>query len=113
MSSGAVVLALHACRSEIWDSQYAGLRRYCLPRRWDVVDYCFPGAPDFARIRRLLKEENVIGIVTSLPVPLPKDILSKQPVVCSDFGSLRLDSFAERVLMESAIPAAELIGLDR
>ena len=84
MASDAVVLALHAYRSEIWDSQYAGLRRYCLPRGWDVVDCCFPLAPDFDRVRRLLKAKEVAGIVTSLPVPLPKDILSKQPVVCFD-----------------------------
>lgn len=84
MSADAVVLALHAYRSEIWDSQYAGLRRYCLPRGWDVMDCCFPSVPDFDRVRRLLKGGKIIGIVTSLPVPLPKDILSKQPVVCFD-----------------------------
>ena len=84
MAADAVVLALHSYRSEIWDSQFAGLRRYCLPRKWDVVDFCFPSVPDFGRVRRLLKARNVLGIVTSLPVPLPKDILSKQPVVCFD-----------------------------
>ena len=84
MSADAVVLALHAYRSEVWDSQYAGLRRYCLPRGWDVMDCCFPSVPDFDRVRRLLKGGKIIGIVTSLPVPLPKDILSRQPVVCFD-----------------------------
>ena len=84
MTADAVVLALHSYRNDILDSQLAGLRRYCMQRKWDVIDYCFPGVPDFGRVRRMLKARNVLGIVTSLPVPLPKDILSRQPVVCFD-----------------------------
>ena len=79
-----VVLALHKFRSDVWNVQYAGLCRYCRPRKWSVYDCCFPGTPDFDRVRKLLRTENVAGIVTSLPMALPEDIRSMQPVVCFD-----------------------------
>lgn len=79
-----VVLALHKFRSDVWNAQYAGLCRYCRPRKWVVYDCCFPGTPDFDRVRKLLRVKNVVGIVTSLPVVLPEDIRSMQPVVCFD-----------------------------
>jgi LacI family transcriptional regulator len=79
-----VVLALHKFKSDVWNVQYAGLCRYCRPRKWSVYDCCFPGTPDFDRVRRLLRTKNVVGIVTSLPVALPEDIRSLQPVVCFD-----------------------------
>lgn len=79
-----VVLALHKFRSDVWNAQYAGLCRYCRPRKWVVYDCCFPGTPDFDRVRKLLRVKNVVGIVTSLPVALPEDIRSMQPVVCFD-----------------------------
>ena len=79
-----VVLALHKFRSDVWNAQYAGLCRYCRPLRWSVYDCCFPGAPDFDRVRKLLRTVNVVGIVTSLSIALPEDIRSSQPVVCFD-----------------------------
>ena len=81
MSSGAVVLALHA---------YSALVRH---------------------IREVDGGRFTTGIWVNrsadAPFPIP-DFKER-----FDFGSLRLDSFAERVLMDSAIPAVELIGLDR
>lgn len=78
------VLALHVYRSEIWKAQYAGLCRYCLPRRWQVEDFPFEASPDFDVVRRRLRQGGVVGIVTSLSVPLPADIGSSIPVVCFD-----------------------------
>lgn len=79
-----VVLTLHKFKSDVWNAQYAGLCRYCRPRKWSVYDCCFPGTPDFDRVRKLLRVKNVVGIVTSLSVALPEDIRSMQPVVCFD-----------------------------
>ena len=79
-----VVIALHSYRSEVWNVQYAGLCRYFLPYKWEVLDVRFPRNADFSRVRRLMDAKNAVGIVTSLQEPLPDDILARQPVVCFD-----------------------------
>ena len=78
------VLALHAYRSDVWKAQYAGLCRYCLPRKWLVEDIFLGVSPDFDVVRRRLETGDVVGILTSLPVPLPVEVVSGLPVVCFD-----------------------------
>lgn len=79
-----VVLVLHHYRGDIWDAEYAGLRRYCRAYNWGIRDLCFPGRIDPDRVRRILDKEKVVGIIASLAKPIPEDILEKQPVVCLD-----------------------------
>ena len=83
--SEKVVLALHSHSSNmVWDSQYAGLVRYCRPRGWKVRDCCLGCSPTAATIRRILRGENIVGIISSLGTPLPEDVHASLPIVCFD-----------------------------
>jgi len=79
-----VVLALHAYRTRIWNAQYAGLVRYCTPRGWMVKDACLGRAPDHAAVRRALRNDDIVGVISSLQVPLPADALAGRPAVFFD-----------------------------
>ena len=79
-----IVLALHLHRCKIWDMQYAGLVRYCRPRGWRVKDVCLGASPNLAAIRRVLKDENIVGVTSSLQIPLPADVFAGVPVVYFD-----------------------------
>ena len=81
---GKVVLALHAYRAKIWNAQYAGLVRYCRPRGWKVKDACLGRAADRAAVRRALRDANIVGVISSLGVPLPADALAGRPAVFFD-----------------------------
>ena len=83
--SEKVVLALHARRSNlVWDSQYAGLVRYCRPRGWKVRDCCLGDSPTAASIRRTLQDKNIVGVISSMHCSLPADVHASWPIVCFD-----------------------------
>lgn len=83
--SEKIVLALHAYRSNLaWDSQYAGLVRYCRLRGWKVRDCCVGASSDVMNIRRILSDDNIVGVISSLHVRLPTAALADRPVVFFD-----------------------------